>query len=60
MPTKKIIDVLRHCIERNLVKEEGKDRPAIRKDNNFKTRQQNATNPKCVFCDGTVHNEFAK
>ena len=43
IPTKKFIDVLRHCIDRNLVIEEGKGRPAIRKNKNFKTRQQNTT-----------------
>ena len=41
--------------ERNLLTEAGKNRPEIQKDKNFKTREQNATNRKCAFCDKTVH-----
>ena len=35
--------------------ETGKEKPPIRRDKNFNTRQQNATNRKCVFCNGTGH-----
>ena len=51
----KLIDALRQWVERSLVAETRKDKPPIRRDKNFSTRQQNATNWKCVFCDGTGH-----
>lgn len=51
----KSIDVLRQCSEKNLVTEAVKNRPEIQKDKNFKTREQNVTNRKCVLCDETVH-----
>ena len=41
--------------KRNPVTETGKEKPPIRRDKNFNTRQQNATDRKCVFCDGTGH-----
>ena len=41
----KLIDALRQQVEGN----------PTRRDKNFKTRQQNATNRKCVFCDSIGH-----
>ena len=49
----KLIDALRQWVQRNLVTETWKEKPPIRWDRNFNTRQQVATNRKCVFCDGT-------
>ena len=40
----KPIDVLRQCVKRNPVTEAGNKWPPIRKDENFKTCLQNATN----------------
>ena len=51
----KLIDALRQSVERNPVAETGKEKPSILRDKNFSPRQQNATNQKCVFCDGTGH-----
>ena len=52
----KLIDALRQSsVERNPVAETGKEKPSILRDKNFSTHQQNATNRKCVFCDGTGH-----
>ena len=49
----KFIDALRQWVVRNPVTETGKEKPPTRRDKNFNIRQQNATNRKCVFCDGT-------
>ena len=49
----KLIDALRQWVETNPVTETGKEKPPTRRDKNFNTRQQNTTNRKCVFCDGT-------
>ena len=51
----KLIDALRQWVERNPVTEIGKEKPPIRRDKNFNTRQQNTTDRKCVLCDGTGH-----
>ena len=49
----KLTNALRQWVLRNPVTETGKEKSPIRREKNFNTRQQNATNRKCVFSDGT-------
>ena len=37
------------------VTETVEEKTPIRRDKNFNTSQENATNRECVFCDGTGH-----
>ena len=49
----KLIDALREWVKRNPVTETGKEKPPNWRDKNFNTREQNETNWKCVFCEGS-------
>ena len=49
-------------VKKNPLTNEGKDRPLIQKDKDFKTCTQNATNQKCGLCDNMLNklNDFAR
>lgn len=51
----KLLDALRQWAKRNPVTDTGNEKPPIRRDKYFNTRQQNAANWKCVFCDRMGH-----
>ena len=51
----KLIEALKPCVKKNSVTETGKEKPPIQREKNFNACQQNVTNWKCVFCDGTRH-----